>query len=57
MSIAMSCLSKLYFRNLKIFNSDYIIKQIIHRMKIIQFLISVVVVCVGLPFITNLQIR
>ena len=54
MSVAMSFPPRLYFRNLKIFNLVYIIKKIIHRMINSTVLDLCCVVCVGLPFITNL---
>ena len=54
MSVAMSFPPRVYFRNLKIFNLIYIIKQIIHRIMNSAVLDFFYVVCVGLPFITNL---
>ena len=57
MSVAMSFLTRLYFRNPKNLNLDYLIKPIIQRMINNTFLDFYCVVCVGLPFITNLEIR
>ena len=57
MSVAMSFPPSLYFINLKIFNSVYVIKQIIHRMINNTVLDFCFVVFVSLPFMNNLQIR
>ena len=54
MLVAMSFPTRLYFRNPKELNLDYQIKQMIQRMINSTVLDFCCVVCVGLPFITNL---
>ena len=57
MLVAMSFPTRLYFKNPKELNLDYLIKQMIQRMINSTVLDFCCVVCVGLPFITNLQVR
>ena len=57
MSVSMSFPTRLYFRNPKDLNLDYPIKQIIPGMINNTVLDYCYVVCVNLPFMTNLQIR
>ena len=57
MLVSMSFPTRIYFRNPKELNLDYLIKQMIQRMVNSTILDFYCVVCVSLPFITNLQIR